>query len=90
MKLLWMVAGIALASATAANAADEDEDDAPQKEKVVCKTEKITGSRIKSKRTCMTQKQWDEVAASARKGVDDLVRDSARALPSAPTGPGGL
>jgi hypothetical protein len=70
MKLLWMVAGIALASATVATAADEESEDPGAK--VVCKTEKVTGSRTKTKRTCMTQKEWDELASQSRQGMDRI------------------
>jgi hypothetical protein len=93
MKLLWMVAGVALAAGSVASAkdTDKDDDDTPSSEKVVCKTEKVTGSRIKVKRTCRTRAEWDEISANARQGVNDLVRSADTRSPanSSTTGAGG-
>ncbi len=43
----------------------------PAKEKKVCRTEQATGSRLGAKRICKTRAEWDEIAADARKDVDN-------------------
>ena len=40
---------------------------APQTEELICRTEKVIGSRAKKRRICLTEKQWRAVA---RKGGD--------------------
>ena len=34
----------------------------PEKEELICRTEKVIGSRAKKRRICMTERQWREVA----------------------------
>lgn len=60
MKVMWMAAAAVLMSATGALAADQDKDkeEAPAQEKVQCRYEKVTGSRTKSYRICLTKSEW--------------------------------
>jgi ABC-type uncharacterized transport system YnjBCD substrate-binding protein len=76
MKLLWIVAGIALATGSAASAQDSTEVETPAADKVVCKTKKVTGSRTKVNRTCMTKREWDELSQQTRRDVNGLERDA--------------
>lgn len=78
MKLLWMIAGVALAAGTTVNAQDNEDEDAQKAEKVICKTKKVTGSRTKVNRTCMTRAEWDAQAAAARDMNNKLSRDAAQ------------
>jgi hypothetical protein len=78
MKLIWMLAGIALTAGTIAHAEDEAD---VTKEKLVCRTEKLTGSRTKVRRICMTRAQWDEVAQQTKKGLDDFSRSASQPPP---------
>lgn len=39
-------------------------------EKVICRSDKEIGSRVKAKRICMTSKQWAEKAAEERQFVE--------------------
>ena len=78
MKKLCAVALMLLLPVSGAMATDSEDTAKSDKEKLICKTEKVTGSRVKSKRTCMTVERWEEVRASARQGVDDLVRSTGR------------
>ena len=80
MKLLWIVAGVALATGSVAIA--QDDDDASKSEKVICKTKKVTGSRTKVKRTCMTKAQWDELAERTKKSMDDFSRNAGQVPPA--------
>ena len=39
-------------------------------EKVICRSDKEIGSRVRAKRICMTSKQWAEKAAEERQFVE--------------------
>jgi hypothetical protein len=82
------VALLALAVASGVSANDES-GEATKKERLVCKMESVTGSRLKKKRTCMTAAQWDELAAASQKGVNDFVRESNNYAPNSNPNPGG-
>lgn len=77
-KSLFLAILIASASiGTGAQAsAREDAPTAPKKEKMICKSEKVTGSRTKVNRVCMTRKQWDQLAANTKKGLDEMGRSA--------------
>lgn len=40
------------------------------REKVICKQEKPLGSRVASRKTCLTEKQWRDRAAQAQEELD--------------------
>lgn len=62
--------------------------EAPQ-EKKVCRSEKMTGSLTRVRRICMTQREWDELAAGTRRDIDTVVRDANQGH-AAQTSPGGF
>lgn len=70
------------ADATAASSAqsateDEAEEEEDQRgQKVVCRTERITGSLTRRRRTCMTRNEWAALEARTR---DDMIRAGSRA-----------
>ena len=73
---------IAIAAAAPAAAA-ETQDSRYDSSKIICRTTTTTGSRLSRARTCMTRKQWDEVAEESQKvhwGAINkaVVRDSCR------------
>jgi predicted secreted protein len=70
-----MVAGMAVLMATAPGSAQDKKEDAPT-EKKICRSEKITGSRTRVQRICMTKAEWDELAAGTRKDVDKMQGNS--------------
>jgi hypothetical protein len=39
---------------------------------MVCRTLKLTGSRLQAPRVCKTQWQWDEARRIARKEIEDM------------------
>jgi hypothetical protein len=43
-------------------------------EKVICKKEIATGSRVAARRTCLTERQWRERAAQAQEALDRRAR----------------
>ncbi len=86
MKITYLLATtLAFAIAAPALAADGDKD-AP-KEKKICRTERVTGSLVASRRICMTKAEWDELAARTKNDVEDIQRN-ANAIPHA-AGPNG-
>ncbi len=74
MNKLSIVAAAILLTATGALAEETTGETAAKQEKKICKTEKMTGSLTRVRRTCLTQAQWDRLAELTRKGVDDLDR----------------
>jgi tryptophan 2,3-dioxygenase len=92
MKRIFLTA-MFLAAAGSAAAQDAQQEQAPQQgqaaaqeqngrdpDKRVCKTEKITGSLTRVRRTCMTQREWDQLAQSTRDDVEDISRDANRGI----------
>ncbi|MGZ3171917.1 MAG: hypothetical protein ACXWJC_02385 [Croceibacterium sp.] len=75
-KVLLAAALVVAVSAPAL--ADEKAKDngtaAPAQEKKVCRTETVTGSLVAKRRICLTQAQWDEMAANTRKDLNNLNR----------------
>ena len=49
-------------------AASED----AEKEKKVCRSEKMTGSLTRRNRICMTVAQWRELSDRTRRGIDEM------------------
>ena len=77
-KTAILLVAALLASGTAATAAAPDTDGSQdaQKEKRICKSEKITGSLTRVRRTCYTQREWDRLAEIARRDQDLITRDA--------------
>jgi hypothetical protein len=78
-----LAAALAMAVSAPALAKDEGNGGAGPKEKKVCRTENVTGSLIGKRRVCLTQAEWDKVAAETKKNLDEYgskmggVRDGA-------------
>lgn len=51
-------------------------------EKIVCKKEIVTGSRSQSRRTCMTQREWNKLQDQTRDAVNEHIRRSTAGAPS--------
>ncbi|WP_394663376.1 hypothetical protein [uncultured Sphingomonas sp.] len=62
MLLLLALAGQETAPASAPQ---------PKKDKVICKKEEATGSRLGGRRICHTRLEWDEIALIARRDVEE-------------------
>lgn len=63
-------AGALLATASPAIAKDDEPADGEKKEKVICRTEKVTGSRTRVNRICMTKSEWEKLEADTKQWVD--------------------
>jgi hypothetical protein len=68
-RSLLFVAGVALIS-TAAAAADEKKSDAKDPNRMVCEKQQVLGSRLGSKRVCMTAAEWDTKRREERMAID--------------------
>ena len=78
------VAMLALAlGAQAAQAEDKDPGAQAQNDKKICRTEKVTGSRTRVSRICMTQEQWDKLAENTAKSLQDMNKQQNRPSPPA-------
>ena len=77
-KAAILLVAALLTSGTVAVAAAPDTDGSQdaQKEKRICKSEKITGSLTRVRRSCYTQREWDRLAEIARRDVDLITRDA--------------
>jgi hypothetical protein len=88
MKTTCLLALMMLVSAGSVSAADGDKDkdtgksaSTDQKEKsdkdqdkVICRSDRATGSLTRVNRICHTRAQWNEIAEEARKNVNDISR----------------
>ena len=73
MKLFGIVAATAvLACSAPALAAPEkaDNSEANDPNRQICKTEKVTGSRLGKVRRCLTAAQWAEVKSADRQAIE--------------------
>ena len=77
-KATILLVAALLTSGTVAVAAAPDTDGSQdaQKEKRICKSEKITGSLTRVRRTCYTPREWDRLAEIARRDQDLITRDA--------------
>jgi len=69
MTKTLVLALVALLSATGA-AASVPAQQAAEEEEKICKTERVTGSRTRTQRICLTEAQWRELAASTKNSID--------------------
>lgn len=76
-------AAMALTASAGATAAAPEDQEKPKKEKKICRSEKMTGSLTRVNRICMTQAQWDELAARTKRGLDEMTRSAAGGTNSA-------
>lgn len=51
-------------------------DQAAQQEKRVCRTQKMTGSLTRVRRTCMTLAQWNRLQEGNQRNAQELQRDA--------------
>lgn len=99
MKFCHVLAALLLLSAATAPAAEPEQkaqDGAtqagaaaptPPAEKRICKKTKVTGSLTRSRRTCMTESQWNDATARAKQTLETMVRTGSRSTGAVlPTG----
>ena len=83
MKFRYLLAASLAVAVSAPGFAKDDGTASAPKEKKVCKTERVTGSLVSKRRICLTQAEWDKVAAETKKNLDEYgsrmggVRDGA-------------
>ena len=61
-------------AATEAQAEEEpaDAEELARGEEVVCRRERVTGSRVRVRETCMTRNEWNDVEARTRDGLNRM------------------
>lgn len=59
------------APSTQKQASSEDKD-GKDPNRMICKREKVTGSRLRSRKTCLTAAQWEEQRAADREAVEKI------------------
>ncbi|WP_154667285.1 hypothetical protein [Niveispirillum irakense] len=47
----------------------------PDANKQICKSQKVTGTRLSSKKVCKTKAEWDEFTRSQRENANEMLRD---------------
>ncbi len=62
----------AVAAAAAEQAAVPLTESEARSQEVRCRTSRVTGSRTRVNRVCMTRAEWEAVEARARENVDEL------------------
>ena len=63
------VAVVALVASGAVHAAatvSMETEPASSKDRVICKTSKVTGSRLRKARTCRTEREWSDLTRQVR------------------------
>jgi hypothetical protein len=60
--------------------ANDEPQPTDKKQKLICKSDGVTGSRLKKRRTCMTVEQWDQLRAQTQKDLADYSRSAGKAL----------
>ena len=84
MRKSSIVALLVLTAAWSASASAGDEKKPESdKEKVICKSDTVTGSRLKKKRICMTRSQWQALADRTKQDIDNFSRASGASAPQA-------
>ena len=48
----------------------------PKKEKLICRSERVLGSRTRYNRTCLTQAEWDQLAAQSGQELNRMQRNA--------------
>jgi hypothetical protein len=65
-----LVAALSISSAALASDASTDKKDAKDPDRMICKAEEQTGSRLAKKKTCMTAAEWKETRRVQRMEID--------------------
>ena len=71
-RAILAVAAVALASGVASASSGSSKSGGQDPNKVVCKTEGPTGSRIGKTRACHTVAEWAELRRQARQNVEKI------------------
>jgi hypothetical protein len=82
MKRTYFAGMAMLAAALGAPTAAAMQAEAPKAEKprLICKTDRVTGSLTRVSRVCATQAQWDRMTLEAQRAVDRVNQNSGTAL----------
>ena len=65
-----LIAALSLSSAAFAENSGTDKNDAKDPDRMICKSEEQTGSRLAKKKVCMTAAEWKESRRQQRMEID--------------------
>ena len=89
--MLGLVIAAAVAAAapgdapTTVSPANVNGQKAPDPDKVICRSEPVTGSRM-NKRICGTQREWDQRGEDARRAIREIQSTATTGIAPPPTG----
>lgn len=72
MKKSVLLALAVLIAAPSVQAEEQAQEQQPQEEKKICRTDRATGSLTRRTRICMTAAQWRELNSRTQKGVGEM------------------
>lgn len=76
MRLVkFLLAAAVVVPPVAVPSAQEGAQTPPRQERQICRREQVSGTRMRGPRVCMTKREWDSVADTAR---DDLTNSQNR------------
>jgi hypothetical protein len=64
------------ASTAATPATTPADPNAPDPDKVICKRQQVTGTRLGNTKICMTQKEWDDLAHQTSQDLQGVQRQN--------------
>lgn len=67
---IGIIAALALIPAAAAGAADEKKTEAKDPNRIICEKQGVVGSRLATKRVCMTAAEWEIRRREDREAVE--------------------
>jgi predicted secreted protein len=84
VHVLVAAATVAIAG-TAVAQTDQPATAEPAKEKKICRTETVTGSLMRKRRTCMTAEEWNQLDRNTQEDMRRFTDKQNRFEPSNPT-----
>ncbi len=79
MKSVIAFVSVALAATSPVMASDAPQPGAtvkPKKERMICRSDQVTGSRVRGKRICRTRAEWNDAERQNAESVREMQRTS--------------
>ncbi len=79
MKAVTALISVALAATSPVMAADAPQPGTvvkPKKERMICRSDQVTGSRVRGKRICRTRAEWNDAERQNAESVREMQRTS--------------
>lgn len=72
LTLLMGLAAAAIAASAGARDTKADHEETGKQDRIICRTEQDTGSRLKVSRRCHTAAEWSQIKREIRQTVDKV------------------